>query len=108
MGQLAHSHQRFQDAGVALLMVSVDSLRREQQLVDQTYPPFPVLSDADHDVAVAYNVFTNGIAIASTFLIDIEGRVRWGHIAENPADRPTIDQMLEQVARLGSERQEPA
>ncbi len=102
MGQLAHANQRFVDAGVGLVMLSVDSPKRARQLADAaaSRPDFPVLSDVDADATVAYNVFADGIAIASTFLIDRDGRIRWTHVADRPSDRPTVDALLAQVALL--------
>ncbi len=102
MGQLARSNHRFAAVGVALAMVSVDSPRRARQLADAATPrpPFPVLSDVDADTTVAYNVFADGIAIASTFLLDRDGRIRWTHVADRPSDRPTVDALLAQVALL--------
>ncbi len=103
MSQLAHTYQQFQDAGVALLMISVDSPKRAAQLAAETGAPFPVLSDVDDDVTVAYNLFANGIALPATMLIDTEGRVRWLYVGQNPADRPRPETMLDQVRRLHEE-----
>lgn len=108
MGQLAHAYPRFVAAGVALVMLSVDSPKRARQLAGEAspLPTFPVLSDSDAEATVAYNVFADGIAIASTFLIDTAARVRWTHVAETPNARPAIEQLLEQAAlvRTGGAR----
>jgi peroxiredoxin len=101
MGQLAHAYQQFKDADVALLMVSVDSPKRAAQLAAETSAPFPVLSDVDDDVTVAYNLFASGIALPATVLIDATGRVRWVYVGQNPADRPSPDMMLDHVRHLG-------
>ncbi len=85
---------------MALLMLSVDSPMRAAQLAHETGAPFPVLSDTDADITVAYNVFASGIALPTTFLIDGEGRVRWVSVGRNPGDRPSPDMMLAQVAGL--------
>ncbi len=100
MGQLAHTQQRFRDADIALVMVSVDSPRRVRQLAEQTKPSFPVLSDVDADVTVAYDIFEDGIAVPSTFVIDREGIIRWAYVGKSPADRPTPDEMLAQARPL--------
>jgi peroxiredoxin len=100
MGQLAQTYRQVQDAGVALLMISVDSPKRAAQLAGETGAPFPVLSDVDDDVTVAYNLFASGIALPATVLIDITGRVRWVYVGQNSADRPRLETMLDQVRRL--------
>jgi peroxiredoxin len=103
MSQLAHTYQQFRDAGVALLMLSVDSPKRAAQLAAETGAPFPVLSDVDDDVTVAYNLFANGIALPTTVLIDREGRVRWLYVGQSPADRPQPETLLDQIRRLHEE-----
>ena len=105
MGQLAHAYPNFHDAGIALLMVSVDSVRRARQLAEQINPPFPVLSDADADATVAYDIFENGIALPSTWLIDREGMVHWAYIGKHASDRPTPEVMLDQAQRFTAQGQ---
>lgn len=99
MGQLAHAYSRFQEVGAALLMVSVDSVRRATQLAQETSATFPVLSDGDVDASVAFNVFENGIALPSSFVIDKAGTMRWSYIGQNPRDRPTIEMLLDRARR---------
>ncbi|GAC1645901.1 MAG: hypothetical protein NVS4B8_17710 [Herpetosiphon sp.] len=79
-------------------------MRRVQQLADQTGVLFPVLSDKDADATVAYNVFEDGIALPSTFLIDAAGVIRWAYVGQKPSDRPLIEQMLEHVRGLETAR----
>lgn len=100
MGQLAHAYERFRNADISLVMVSVDSPRRVRRLAEQTHPPFPVLSDVDADATVAYDVFENGIALPSTFVIDRDGILRWAYIGQRSSDRPTPDEMLEHARPL--------
>ena len=106
MGQLAHAYPSFREAGVALLMVSVDGVRRARQLAEQTNPPFPVLSDTDADATVAFDIFENGIALPSTWVIDREGTVQWAYIGEHASDRPTPADMLEQARPLTGQDQQ--
>jgi len=101
MGQLAHQYPRFQETGVALVMLSTDSLTRARQLAEETAAPFPVLSDADDETAVAYHLFENGIAVPATVLVDAAGQVRWQYVGQKPADRPSPEMMLAACARLG-------
>jgi peroxiredoxin len=100
MSQLAHEYPRLQGSGVNLVMLSVDSLVRGRQMVEQTQPPFPVLSDRDVDAALAYNVFVDGIALPATFLIDRQGIVQWRYVGKSAADRPTPEVLLQEIARL--------
>ncbi len=106
MGQLAHAYHHFQDAGIALLMVSVDSVRRARQLAEQANPTFPVLSDSDADATVVYDIFEDGIALPSTWVIDREGTVQWAYIGEHASDRPTPEDMLEQARPITGQAQQ--
>ena len=100
MSQLAHEYHLFQEAGVALVMLSTDSLMRARQLAKQTAAPFPVLSDGDDATTVSYNLFENGLALPATVLVDRGGRVRWQYVGQTPSDRPSPEMMLAAVARL--------
>ena len=92
---MAHDYQSFRDAGIILLMVSVDSLRRARQLAEQTKAPFPVLSDVNVDTTVAYDIFESGIAVPSSYIIDRDGIIRWKYIGTSPGDRPSTELLLE-------------
>ena len=100
MSQLAHAYPRFQAAGVALAMLSPDSVKRARQLAEQTAAPFPVLSDMDDDTTVAYNLFEDGIALPATVLVDATGQVRWQYVGQKPSDRPSPEMLLASVGRL--------
>ncbi|GAC1397658.1 MAG: hypothetical protein NVSMB65_16460 [Chloroflexota bacterium] len=94
MSQLAHHYSRFQEAGIALAMLSTDSITRARQLAQEKGAPFPVLSDGDADTTVAYNLFEDGIALPATVLVDSAGRVGWHYVGQKPGDRPGPEAML--------------
>ncbi|MCO5164762.1 MAG: redoxin domain-containing protein [Planctomycetes bacterium] len=68
---------------------------------------FPLLSDADLAVCKAYGVHdaAHGMALPAVVVVHAEdGTVRWTRVGESIADRPTLDELLEVVRRLGPPR----
>lgn len=68
---------------------------------------FPLLSDADRAVCKAYGVFDaeHDIALPSMIVVHaVDGTVRWTRVGDSIADRPTVDDLIEAVRRLGSAR----
>ena len=89
--------------GVALLAISVDSLYAQRVFAEREGFTFPMLADfwPHAAVASAYGVLHEdaGVARRGTFLIDIEGIVRWTVLNEIP-DARDIDEVTKAVAAL--------
>jgi peroxiredoxin Q/BCP len=79
----AHNFQRdlaqYQQRGVVILGVSVDSADSHKQFCTKEGLNFKLLADTDHKVSSAYNSLTNlgivKIASRHTFIINPEGKV---------------------------------
>ncbi|MBM4765090.1 thioredoxin-dependent thiol peroxidase [Bacillus sp. B15-48] len=76
-------HQSFEDLNAVILGVSPDPITRHEKFIDKHGLPFLLLSDEDHKVAEAYDVWKlkknfgkeyMGIE-RSTFIIDKQGKV---------------------------------
>ncbi len=82
----------FQEQNVVVLGVSPDTVRAQRRFRDHYSLSFPLLADADHQVAEAYGVWEDkkifGIAykgvIRTTFLIDEHGRIAQVFEGVNP------------------------
>jgi peroxiredoxin len=89
--------------GVALLAVSVDSMYSQRVFAEREGFTFPLLADfwPHGAVASAYGVLHEdaGVARRGSFLVDIEGTVRWTVLNEIP-DARDIDEMTKAVAGL--------
>jgi peroxiredoxin len=91
----------FQDAGaevVALAVAPVSSINDGVRRVIE--PPYPLLADPDHEVAAAFNVydlFGDGLAAPSTFVIAIDGTIVWSYVGQSPGDRPGAQTVLNHV-----------
>jgi len=90
--------------GVAALGISPDMPQQQKQFDAKHNFGFPLLSDPDHQVAMAYDVWgqknvygkiTEGI-IRSAFLIDAKGRIEKTWYKISPAD--TVPELMRALA----------
>ncbi len=64
--------------------------------------PFPVLLDEDLAAVKQLGIVAQ-LASPSTFIIDREGKVRLSYVGSTPADRPSIQAMLDQLDQIVEE-----
>jgi peroxiredoxin len=93
-----------------LLVVSIDGDAQTRQAVariaaDGTAPDFTFLSDADHAVIARYGILnpsgtTRGIPHPATYVIDMDGMVRWRNVETDYRIRPTNTAILTAVRAL--------
>jgi peroxiredoxin Q/BCP len=96
-------HNRLAEMGVALLGVSTDNLESHQAFAEKYHLPFPLLSDADGQVAKHYgSLWQLGpikFARRHSFIIDPEGRI--AHIYREVDPKHHSDEVIEQLHALG-------
>jgi peroxiredoxin len=98
--QLQQNYPAFQNANaqvVALAVASPSSVKGAKQAVSAAYP---VLSDANHQAAEAfevYNLLHDRLAAPSVFIIDTDGQIVWRHIGQGPQDRPPVQRILDNL-----------
>jgi peroxiredoxin Q/BCP len=92
----------FDEAGVAILGVSLDDVASQKDFAEKYHLPFPLLSDAKQEVAGSYGVLTTfrdtPVASRQTFVIDPEGRVAKHYAQVNPETH--TQQVLEDLKTL--------
>ena len=92
-------------SGVQILAVSTDNLEGPLAFAGREGIEFPILYTArDPSVPEAYgvfNLFGDGLASASVFLIDKQGEVAWTSIGTNYTHQVFPEEIIEQVERLG-------
>lgn len=93
---------KFKKLGAKVLGVSVDDVRSQKEFADKYHLPFPLLSDANKEMAEAYGVLRNlgvmKIARRESFIIAPDGSVAKhygkvdpaGHSAEVLSDLETL------------------
>ena len=82
------------------MAISTDDLSGARQIAGRLGIPFPFLYDPSASVPRAYGVFNllrDGIAAPATFVIDQRGDVRWRYVGGSKSDRPTADEVINQL-----------
>jgi peroxiredoxin Q/BCP len=78
----------FEEAGVAILGVSLDDVSSQKEFAEKYHLPFPLLSDAKQQVATSYGVLTTfrdtAVASRQTFVIDPDGKIAKHYGQVNP------------------------
>jgi peroxiredoxin len=71
-------------------------------MADQLKIPFPILSDPEHKVIDAYDLFNaqGKIAKAAVFVLDKKGIVRWSFLNEDYKIRPLNEALLEELKKI--------
>ena len=84
------------------MAVSVDGPEKNRELANKLNIPFPLLSDVDHKVIDAYDLYNSDgkIAKPALFVIDREGVVRWVFLDEDYRIRAVNDTVLAELRKL--------
>ncbi len=93
---------KFKELGVAIVGVSLDDVESQKEFADKYHLPFPLLSDADQEIATRYSVLVERgpvkYASRQTFLIDPDGLIA-KHYGDVDPDVHS-EEMLKDLARL--------
>ena len=84
-----------------MLAISVDNLSGAEGVVSQLGIPFPVLYDPSTDVPRAYGVFNllnDSLAAPATFVVDLDGAIRWKYVGRSLGDRPSVAEILDRLS----------
>ncbi len=92
-------------SGVQILAISTDNLDGPAALAAAQGFEFPILFTAlDPSVPEQYGVFDlfgDGLASASVFLIDTKGEIAWQSVGLNYTHQVEAEEIIEQVEKLG-------
>lgn len=98
----------FEQAGAALLAVSVDNIYSHAAFHKSRNLHFPLGSDFEPKGAVTrqYGVYneTNGFSERALFLLDEEGIIRWSHVSPHTSVVPGADGILGALESLTAGR----
>ena len=86
------------------MAVSTDDLSGAEQSVARFGVEFPILyTSRDPAVPESYevfNLFGDGLASASVWLIDADGVIRWKSVGKNYQHQISSEEIIEQLGRL--------
>ena len=106
MRGIERSLDKFNEAGIRPVAISVDAPEVSRDLAQKAGYTFPLLSDQNTEVIRRYDlvharagVNGNDIARPAEFLLDSSGTVRWINLTENYWVRARPEQVLE-VSKL--------
>jgi peroxiredoxin Q/BCP len=99
---LAADYDKIKAAGADVVAISVDKPEKSRELSDKLKLPYPILSDVDHRVIDAYDLYNadGKISKPATYVIDTKGVVRWSFFEEDYKIRPLDDVILEELRRI--------
>jgi peroxiredoxin Q/BCP len=99
---LAANYERFKASDSEVLGISVDPPEKSRELAEKLKIHFPLLSDQDHKVIDRYDILDPGgkISIASVFVVDKKGIVRWSYVTDDYKVRPLDDVILAELAKI--------
>jgi len=98
----------YEKLNTQILAISVDSLFTLEKFKSENKLNFPLLSDFNKDVSLAYGALyenfvldMNGVSKRAAFVIDKEGIVKYAEVLENAGEQPNfsdIKAVLEQIS----------
>jgi peroxiredoxin len=85
-----------------VLAISVDKSEKSRELSDKLKLHFPVLSDVDHKVIDAYDLYNpdGKISKPATYVLDTKGIVRWSFFEEDYKVRPLDEVIIEELRKI--------
>jgi len=102
--QFRDLYPTFKQRNIAVLGISLNKVASHKSFADKLGLPFPILSDAQHDLAKAYKVL-RGFGMMSytareTFLIDPQGTIVYHYSSVNTQSH--AGQVLKDIAQLSA------
>lgn len=80
----------------------MDNTERSRELAAKLKVPYAILSDVDHRVIDAYDLYNaeGKISRPATFVLDTTGMVRWSFFEEDYKVRPLDDVIFEELKKI--------
>ena len=107
MRGIQQSLDKFNEAGIRPVAISVDSVEVSRELAEKNGFTFAILSDPNVEAIRAYDLVHAGagedggdLARPAEFLLDSSGTVRWVNLTGNYWKRATPEQILEAAKEI--------
>lgn len=85
-----------------MVAISVDKPEKSRELAASLKISFPLLSDVDHKVIDAYDIYNaqGKISKPATFVLDGKGVVHWSFFKEDYKERPFVQVILDELSKI--------
>ena len=96
-------YEQFTNAGASVVAIAPEGIDAVKKYVAQNDVPYPIVSDADHEVFDAYDVASRALSLGqrpALFVVDQEGVVRWETVGTQQWQIPTTKQVTGVLAGL--------
>jgi len=103
---LRDGFEEFEELGVKVFAISVDSIFSHHAWAEKLGITFPLLSDFNREVIRLYGVIhekilgLKSIAKRSVFILDQNGTVRYRWVSEDPSQLPNMGEIRENLEKL--------
>jgi len=97
LASYARNWESFEQAGLQVAAICVDTVEQNRAMVDKLLLPFPVLSDPDAAVIAPWGVLNlaeKGIAKPALFVVLPDWSVTFRYVGEDFTDRPTDEELF--------------
>jgi peroxiredoxin len=94
---------KFEQNNAQVIAVAVQNQAGAQTSIKDSGTSYPILADANRDVANAYGVYNllnDNVAAPSVFIINKSGEIAWSYIGKDINDRPTNNLILSNLPPL--------
>ena len=101
--QLQGDYEEITGLQTDIIAISTDDLSQASYVAESLRLDFPILYDPAADVVREYGVYNlwgDGMATPSTFVLDRTGKIRWQHIGKIVYDRPSNEEIIDQLKKL--------
>ena len=117
MAQLEPRRDEIQATGASLLYVAAEKrggMFKPEKYLEEHPISFPFLLDEDRRVTKDYGIYHRigvdafNIARPATFVVDLEGTVRYAFVGSDQQERSPVAQFLEAARQIGASKPNPA
>lgn len=104
LGELETLRSDFEAQGAQLIAIAYQDETGAEKTVEASGATYPILADADHQVADLYGVyglettFLNK-TIPAVFVIDQSGHIYWAYVGQTGTDRPEAQLILDNLPK---------
>ncbi len=101
--QLQGDYEEITGLQTDIIAISTDDLSQASCIAESLHLDFPILYDPAAGVVRkygVYNLWEDGMATPSTFVLDRTDKIQWQHNGQTVYDRLSNEEIIEQLRKL--------